>query len=317
MKALILAGGSGTRLRPLTYSLPKQLIPIANKPIILYAIQHIVEAGLNDIGIVISPETGHQIISAIDEHCKDISITYIKQEQPLGLAHAVKIAKPYLKDSPFIMYLGDNMIGGGVKNILDEFESSNSEASILLKKIKDPRKFGVAELDEYGNIKSLIEKPSHPSSDLALVGIYLFNPSIHQAIEQISPSERGELEITDAIQKLVDCSYKITTKILEDWWIDTGKKDDLLQANQIVLNENTRYNNKGNIDTLSYIYGPVEIEEGSSIINSRIYGPVVIGANTKIINSIIDSHCSIGPNSLIKNSYLKHSVILSEVKIVY
>lgn len=317
MKALILAGGSGTRLRPLTHSLPKQLIPIANKPIILYAIEHLKQAGINDIGIILSPETGEQIIQVLNEYCTNVSLTYIKQEKPLGLAHAVKTAKNYLGDSSFIMYLGDNMIGGGVTNIIDEFNSSKSDAAILLKEIEDPRKFGVAELDQFGNIKSLIEKPKCPSSNLALVGVYVFNKTIHKAIENIYPSDRGELEITDAIQELVDSNCKIKTDILKNWWIDTGKKDDLLQANEIVLKETTAKIINGKIDANSRISGAVIVDKGSSIINSIISGPVVIGPNTTISNSIIGAYCSIGSNCTIKDSTLEKSVILSNVTVKY
>tara|TARA_B100000029_G_scaffold515981_1_gene625913 strand:+ start:945 stop:2078 length:1134 start_codon:yes stop_codon:yes gene_type:complete len=315
MKALILAGGSGTRLRPLTHSLPKQLIPIANKPIILYAIEHLKQAGINDIGIILSPETGNQIIRVLNENCTNVSLTYVYQEKPLGLAHAVKTAENYLGDSSFIMYLGDNMIGGGVTNMIEEFNSSKSDAAILLKEIEDPRKFGVAELDQCGNIKSLIEKPKCPSSNLALVGVYVFNKTIHKAIENIHPSNRGELEITDAIQELVDSNYKINTNILRDWWIDTGKKDDLLKANTIILNQQSNSCINGEIDSLSKVIGAVSIEKDTSIINSTIKGPVVIGANSKIINSIIYPYTSIGANCIIENSTLAESVILSKSKI--
>lgn len=315
MKALILAGGTGTRLRPLTHSLPKQLIPIANKPIILYAIEHIKQAGISDIGIILSPETGEQIIRVLNENCTNVSLTYITQEKPLGLAHAVKTAKNYLGDSSFIMYLGDNMIGGGVTKIIEEFNSSKSDAAILLKEIEDPRKFGVAELDQFGNIKFLIEKPKCPSSNLALVGIYLFTSSIHDAISKISPSERGELEITDAIQQLLQSNRKIKTTILEEWWIDTGKKDDLLKANKIILNQQSNSCINGEIDSLSKVIGPVTIEKDTSIINSIIKGPVVIGANSKVTNSTIYPYTSIGSNCIIENSTLAESVILSKSKI--
>jgi glucose-1-phosphate thymidylyltransferase len=315
MKVLALAGGKGTRLRPLTYTIPKQLIPVANKPILSYVMQHIREAGIRKVGVIISPETGRQIQSALTQNCPDLELTYILQEQPLGLAHAVKVARDFLRDDPFMMYLGDNLIGHGIREFVEVFHTTKADTVILLKEVGDPRLFGVAVMDQYGRIRRLIEKPQEPPSKLALVGVYVFSPSIHEAIEEIRPSWRGELEITDAIQRLLEKGHAVHSFVLQSWWLDTGKKDDLLEANRVVLDEWIRREVCGSVDSESRVIGRVVLESEAKIVRSQVRGPVTIGAGTVVKDSFIGPYTSIGRDCTIIDSVMEHCVLLEGVRV--
>jgi glucose-1-phosphate thymidylyltransferase len=316
MKAIILSGGKGTRLRPLTYTGAKQLVPVANKPILWYGIESIVEAGITEIGIIISPETGEEVQAKTGDGSRfGANITYILQEQPAGLAHAVKIAQPFLGDSAFVMYLGDNLVQSELTLFLEQFEAHSLEALTLLCPVPNPSAFGVAKVDADGRLLQLVEKPKNPPSNLALVGIYVFSPVIHEAIAAIQPSPRGELEITDAIQQLIDWNKAVEARQIRGWWLDTGKKDDLLEANRVILDECSTCLVQGEVDQQSQIIGRVEIGEGSKVINCTIRGPVTIGKNCHLENSFIGPYSSIADEVRLIEADLEHSVILQGARI--
>lgn len=309
MKGLVLSGGKGTRLRPITYTSAKQLVPVANKPVLFRVIETIRDAGIDEIGIVIG-NTGAEVRAAVgDGNRWGVRITYIEQDDPLGLAHAVKISRDFLGDDRFVMFLGDNCIQGGIAPLLQQFGASDFNAQIVLKRVTSPEQYGVAVLDEQGQIVRLIEKPRQPPSDLALVGIYMFDKSIWDAVEAIKPSWRGELEITDAIQWLVEHNRRVFAYVHEGWWIDTGKKDDMLEANRLILEE-LAGDVAGFVDRDSHLIGKVIVEKGAEIINSTIRGPAIIGENTRIINAYVGPFTSIYHSCTIESAEIEHSIVL-------
>jgi glucose-1-phosphate thymidylyltransferase len=316
LKALVLSGGKGTRLRPLTYTTAKQLIPVANRPILHYVMSQIAGAGIADVGVIVSPDTGESVKRSLSSNPWKLNITYISQTEPLGLAHAVKVARKFLGDADFMMYLGDNLIGTDVKEFIGRFESSRADAAILLKEVEDARMFGVAQVDDDGAIVRLVEKPKDPPSNLALVGVYIFSRAIHGAIDEIRPSARGELEITDAIQRLIDRGNPVQSHVLEGWWLDTGKKDTLLTANSIVLDEWVERDIRGQVDDTSELVGRVVVEENAQVRRSTIRGPVVIGKGTRIENCFVGPYTSIGDDCVLEGSSVEHSVILDRAQII-
>ncbi|MDH3445621.1 MAG: glucose-1-phosphate thymidylyltransferase [Deltaproteobacteria bacterium] len=316
LKGLVLAGGRGTRLRPLTHTAAKQLVPVANRPILFYVLDNLKAAGVIDVGMIICPETGQAVQTAVGDGGRwGIKVEYIQQDQPSGLAHAVKIARPYLGQSAFVMYLGDNLIGTGISEFCGEFHDSGADAMILLKDVATPSAFGIAEVDGGGRVISLEEKPKQPKSNLALVGIYVFSPKIHNAIDRIKPSRRGELEITDAIQALLDGGSKVLSRRIDGWWLDTGKKDDLLTANTVVLDDWIQRSIAGEVDEESQVTGRVQLGKGSTVARSKIRGPVVIGENVHIEDSFIGPFTSIGDGCRIIGSVLEHCLFLENATV--
>lgn len=317
MKALILAGGAGTRLRPITHTSAKQLVPVANKPILFYGLEAMAEAGIKEVGIIVG-DTRQEIMAAVGTGERwGMEVTYIPQDAPLGLAHCVLIARDFLADDDFVMYLGDNMLRQSVKEFVEHFEVDRGDAAaqILLAHVADPRAFGVAELNERGDVVRLVEKPADPPSDLALVGVYLFTPAIHEAVRAIEPSARGELEITDAIQWLIDDGRVVRQQVLQGWWIDTGKLTPLLEANRLIL-ETLDAQIDGVVEGESSIEGRVVIERGAIVRDSTVRGPAVIGAGTQIVNSYVGPFTSIAADCEVVNSEIEHSVVLERSRII-
>ncbi|MBA7504676.1 UTP--glucose-1-phosphate uridylyltransferase [subsurface metagenome] len=313
MKALILSGGRGTRLRPITHTSAKQLLPVANKPILFYGIEAVKEAGIKNVGIVVG-ETKNEIRDAVGRGKKwGINISYIEQEKPLGLAHAVKISQDFIGDDNFVMYLGDNLIKDGITSLVKEFEKTRPNAQILLARVPHPEQFGVVEL-KGKKVLRLVEKPKRPKSDLALVGVYMFDKNIFKAVNNIKPSWRNELEITDAIQYLIDHNFTVRPHIITGWWKDTGKLEDILEANRIILDD-LKSHVKGKVDKESKLFGKVRIDKGAEIRKSVIRGPVIIGENSRIVNSYIGPFTSVYFKVTIENSEVEHSIILENSKI--
>lgn len=324
MKGLILSGGAGTRLRPITHTSAKQLVPIANKPILFYGIEDMAAAGITEIGIVVG-DTAPEIMAAVgDGSAFGVDVTFLPQDAPRGLAHAVAIARDFLGEDDFVMYLGDNMLEEGLADFVRRFEADRhasllnnrpAAAQILLKAVDNPRSFGVAEVDAEGEVVRLVEKPENPPSNLALVGVYLFDPHIHEAVAEIKPSARGELEITDAIQWLIDQGHRVRHEVLGGWWIDTGKKDPLLECNRLVLDTLvTRVD--GEVDAASNVEGRVVLEAGARLVNSRVRGPAIIGAGTVLTNSYVGPYSSVAERCEITDSEVENSVVLADSRIV-
>ena len=309
MKALILSGGKGTRLRPITHTGAKQLVPVANKPILFYGVEAIRDAGITDVGIIVG-DTEPEIRAALgDGSAFGVKTTYIRQEAPLGLAHAVKIARDFMKDDSFVMYLGDNLILDGITPLVREFKRDRPNSQILLAHVPNPQEFGVAELDGVNKVKRLTEKPKEPKSDLALVGVYMFDPSIWEAVNGIKPSHRNELEITDAIQWLIDHGKNVNCHIISGWWKDTGKLEDMLEANRMVLSRAKR-RVQGTLDAKTRTEGEVLVGAGSVVENSILRGPLVIGERCVIQNTYVGPFTSIYDDVTIRNSEIEHSIVL-------
>lgn len=316
MKGIILHGGAGTRLRPLTFSGPKQLIPIANKPASQYVLEDLVSSGVRDVAIVL----GETFPELVREYYRDgssfgVQITYVYQGKPLGIAHAVKLCRDFVGDDRFVVYLGDQILQRGIKQYLEKFMTIDYDAFILLKEVEDPTRFGIAQFDDEGKLVRLLEKPKIPPSKYALVGVYFFKPVVFDIIEDLKPSWRGELEITDAIQLMLERGYKVGYEILDGWWFDVGKSDDILIVNAKILDERVRRKVEGDVKN-SKIEGRVEIGRGTSVVNSVIRGPSVVGENCVLENSYIGPYTSIGNNSKIINSSIEYCVILEGTSII-
>jgi len=309
VKGLILSGGKGTRLYPLTYTRAKQLIPVANKPVLFRVIEALRAADIADIGIVVG-DTGPEIREAVGDGARwGANVGYIEQDAPLGLAHAVKISRDFLGDDRFVMFLGDNVIQGGVSELIGQFSASAWNAQVVLKEVEEPQHYGVAELDAAGRIVRLVEKPREPTSNLALVGIYMFDPNVHAACDAIGPSWRGELEITDAIQWLVDRGLAVHPYIHRGWWIDTGKPIDMLDANDHVLEE-LLHRVDGFVDRDSRVDGRVTVEAGAEVVNSVVRGPAIIGEGTRVVNSYVGPFTSLYHHVTVEDSEIEHSIVL-------
>jgi glucose-1-phosphate thymidylyltransferase len=308
VKGLILSGGKGTRLRPLTYTSAKQLVPVANKPVLFYGIEAIAEAGITDIGIVVG-ETHAEIRAAVGDGSRwGVRVEYIEQDAPRGLAHAVKISEPYIGREPFVMYLGDNLLNKGITHFVREFEREKPAAQILLAHVPDPQMFGVAQLQD-GRVIKLVEKPKEPIGDLALVGVYMFGPEVFESVNRIQPSFRNELEITDAIQNLIDRGLTVRPHIVDGWWKDTGKLEDMLEANRLIL-ETFERRIDGSVDAESRIEGKVVIEEGAVIERSVIRGPAIIGRGARVIHGYIGPYTAIMNDVEIQDTEIEHSIVL-------
>jgi glucose-1-phosphate thymidylyltransferase len=308
VKGLILSGGKGTRLRPLTYTSAKQLVPVANKPVLFYGIEAIAAAGIRDIGIVVG-DTQAEIRAAVGDGSRwGVRVAYIEQEAPLGLAHAVKISEPFIGTDPFVMYLGDNLLNKGITHFVDEFAREKPAAQILLARVPDPQMFGVAELRD-GKVVRLVEKPKEPIGDLALVGVYMFSHEVFESVHRIKPSFRNELEITDAIQDLIDRGLTVRPQVVEGWWKDTGKLEDMLEANRLIL-ETFERRLDGHIDAESRVEGKVVVEEGAIVERSVIRGPAIIGRGARITHAYIGPFTSIMNDVVIQDTEIEHSIVL-------
>jgi glucose-1-phosphate thymidylyltransferase len=310
LKGLILSGGAGTRLRPITHTSAKQLVPVANKPVLFYGIEALVDAGVKEIGIIIAPETGEEIKEAAGDGSQfGAEITYILQDKPAGLAHAVLTAEEFIGGAPFVMYLGDNLLRDGLRGLVSTFVEEGPDALILLTPVDDPSSYGVAELNGE-RIVRLVEKPKDPPSNLALVGVYLFGPSIFDAARRLEPSWRGELEITEAIQGLIDDGHQVSSEVVRGWWKDTGQLADMLEANRLVLEE-LESRIEGDVDADSKVEGKVVLEPGATLVRSTVRGPAVIGTGAQVEDAYIGPYTSIGDDVCVRRSEVEHSIVLA------
>jgi glucose-1-phosphate thymidylyltransferase len=314
MRALVLSGGAGTRLRPITHTSAKQLVPVANKPVLFYGLEAVAAAGISEVGIVVG-DTAEEIQEAVGDGGRfGLDVTYLQQDAPRGLAHAVMIARDFLGEEDFVMYLGDNFVIGGITPLVEEFRAKRPDAQILLQHVPNPSAFGVAELDANEQVVRLEEKPKEPKSDLALVGVYLFTPAIHDAVREIVPSARGEYEITHAIQWLIDHGRDVASTVITGYWKDTGNVTDLLEVNRSVL-ETLQPHNAGSVDDHSQLIGRVVLEAGAEVIRSRIVGPAIVGAGTRIEDSYVGPFTSIQNDCRILDSEIEYSIVLHDSSI--
>ncbi|MEU0336043.1 glucose-1-phosphate thymidylyltransferase [Streptomyces sp. NPDC006193] len=314
MKSLVLSGGTGTRLRPFTYSLPKQLMPVAGRPVLHHCLHNIRDVGITSVGMIVGQRNGPVEQALGDGTALGVRIDYLVQDKPLGLAHCVSVAEDYLDGDDFLMYLGDNMLVGSLADAARDFTRHRPDAKILVTKVDDPQHYGVAELDAAGNVVSLAEKPAHPRSDLAMMGVYFFTPAIHEAVRGLRPSARGELEITDALQRLVTGGRQVSAEIYQGFWKDTGSVPGLLECNRVLLDSIHR-DVRGHIDAACELHGPVVVEPGASVIASRLDGPLIVGAGSTVRHSRIGPHTSVGRGCLIDNAHVQESIVLDNVHV--
>ncbi|WP_344679051.1 glucose-1-phosphate thymidylyltransferase [Saccharopolyspora taberi] len=317
MKALVLSGGKGTRLRPFTHSLAKQLVPVANKPVLVHCLETIRDIGVREVGIIVGDNADEieKVIGGNSAIAADMHITYIKQDQPLGLAHCVLIAEEFLADDDFVMYLGDNVLGDGIGEAARRFRQTRPDAHLLAAKVSDPRQYGVVEVDHDGIVRALVEKPEKPRSDLAVMGVYFFTPAIHRAVRSIRPSGRGELEITDAIQHLVSSGAKVTAEAYPGYWKDTGSIDDLIECNRVLL-DRCAGDVRGQVDERSELRGPVIVEEGATVSGSDLVGPLVIGAGSVVTDSRVGPYTAVERDCVITGSAVENSILLEGARVL-
>jgi glucose-1-phosphate thymidylyltransferase len=314
VKGLVLSGGLGTRLRPLTYTGAKQLVPIANKPVLFYALEDLVEAGITEIAIVVG-DTGDQIRAAVGDGSQfGAQVTYIPQDAPRGIAHGIVIAREFLDDDRFVLFLGDNFLREGIVSYVDSFRRGEANAEILLYRVRNPQDFGVAELRD-GAVVRVVEKPPEPPTDLAVIGIYMFDHHVHDVVRQLKPSARGELEITDTIQGYIDAGHRVRPHVVSGWWIDTGKKDDMLEANRLILETLDRQVD-GHLDADSQAHGKVVVGAGASVHNSVIRGPAIIGAGARLHDTYVGPFTSIGDGCLIESCEIEHSIVMEGSRLI-
>jgi glucose-1-phosphate thymidylyltransferase len=317
VKGVLLSGGTGSRLRPITHTGPKQLVPVANKPVLEYAVEDLKDAGITEIGVILGNKGQDEIQELLGDGSQyGVEITYIVQGNPLGLAHAAGCARDFVGDDDFVMYLGDNILKSGVTELVENFENGDYGAGIALQEVDDPQAFGIADVDDQDNVTELIEKPDEPPTNLALIGMYVFSPTVFDAIDNLEPSWRGELEITDAIQSLLNDGYEIDSHVVTGWWKDTGKPEDILEANRLVLEEK-ELNTAGVIEDGAETDGRIELAESSTVEDGAVVrGPVSIAENTIIKSgTYVGPYTSIGANSTLEDIHIENSVVIGDSEI--